>query len=339
MIAFATFVALGLSGTSALAQGSIFGTVQNTDASTPANGEISFFGFLDDTDEEIRINTSIGAGYDSGNWFDDFQNYLTEAAGNPYDYYFFNSSQGETFHLSDVIPSNSYHQEDITLSPGDWPAPPLELAAVPIIDSGIAILWESLPGQTGHVYRRAGTSLGSFFRIDDTTGDLTNPGVSNGVYLDSLVDGLSAYSYMVIVEDSLNRYSPASMVVTVSSACLDPTLPDGDNDGVADICDNCPDDYNPDQADSDSDGIGDVCDGCCNDDGIRGDVNYDGGIPNVGDLSYLISYLFDQPSGPVPPCFEEGDIDANSAINVGDLSRLVSYLFDQPPGPAPEPCP
>ncbi len=32
-------------------------------------------------------------------------------------------------------------------------------------------------------------------------------------------------------------------------------------DGVGDNSDNCPDDYNPDQADSDVDGIGDVCDG------------------------------------------------------------------------------
>jgi hypothetical protein len=79
--------------------------------------------------------------------------------------------------------------------------------------------------------------------------------------------------------------------------------------------------------------------GCCNDDGIRGDVDYSGGAPNVGDLSYLVSYLFDQPPGPAPPCFEEGDVDGSGSINVGDLSYLVSYLFDQPPGPAPLPCP
>jgi hypothetical protein len=29
---------------------------------------------------------------------------------------------------------------------------------------------------------------------------------------------------------------------------------------VGDACDNCPDDYNPDQADGDLDLIGDVCD-------------------------------------------------------------------------------
>jgi len=35
---------------------------------------------------------------------------------------------------------------------------------------------------------------------------------------------------------------------------------DGDDDGIPDFVDNCPDVYNPDQADSDGDGIGDACD-------------------------------------------------------------------------------
>ena len=49
----------------------------------------------------------------------------------------------------------------------------------------------------------------------------------------------------------------------------------GDGDGIADLCDNCPDDNNIDQADCDGDGEGDACeaneddqdrdfDGCCN---------------------------------------------------------------------------
>ena len=80
--------------------------------------------------------------------------------------------------------------------------------------------------------------------------------------------------------------------------------------------------------------------GCCNDDGIRGDADGSGGSPNVGDVAYLVSFLFDQPPGPAPPCFEEADVDATGGIiNVGDLAYLVSYLFDQPPGPAPLSCP
>ena len=37
---------------------------------------------------------------------------------------------------------------------------------------------------------------------------------------------------------------------------------DKDGDGIADKCDNCPDDPNEDQLDSEGDGWGDVCDAC-----------------------------------------------------------------------------
>jgi len=74
---------------------------------------------------------------------------------------------------------------------------------------------------------------------------------------------------------------------------------------------------------------------CCNHDGIRGDVNFDLGGPNVADLTYLVDYLFR--GGPPPPCFEEGDVNGDGSINVADLTYLVDYLFRG--GPPPPPCP
>jgi hypothetical protein len=43
---------------------------------------------------------------------------------------------------------------------------------------------------------------------------------------------------------------------------VDTPLPDSDGDGHPNACDNCPDDYNPNQEDADGDGVGDACDDC-----------------------------------------------------------------------------
>ncbi|MHC4423041.1 MAG: FG-GAP repeat protein, partial [Planctomycetota bacterium] len=52
---------------------------------------------------------------------------------------------------------------------------------------------------------------------------------------------------------------------------------DGDDDGVADGIDNCPNDVNPGQEDIDSDGVGNVCDNCPNDvNPWQSDIDLDG---------------------------------------------------------------
>ena len=42
--------------------------------------------------------------------------------------------------------------------------------------------------------------------------------------------------------------------------CPDADQDDDDGDGIANGCDNCPDDANPQQEDGDGDGDGDACD-------------------------------------------------------------------------------
>jgi len=216
---WAAFLCLLLIAPSAaFAQGSITGTVANSDATTPSDGDISFVGFLDDTDEEIRIESSDGAGYTTGNWYDDFQNYLTEAAGNPYDYYFVNTNNGEAYHLAGSIPSNSYQEENIILESASLPATPTDLAASAISTSSMLISWTGSSGLTYHVYRRNATSNGSYFRIDNTSGSLSDPGVSTGYFVDNTVDGSSSYTYLVIAENGSGDYSAHSETVTASSA-------------------------------------------------------------------------------------------------------------------------
>jgi hypothetical protein len=63
----------------------------------------------------------------------------------------------------------------------------------------------------------------------------------------------------------------------------------------------------------------------------RGDVNADG-IVNLGDVVYLVSYLYQGGPEPRPP--ETGDINSDGAVNVGDVVYLVGYLYKGGPPPA-----
>jgi len=85
---------------------------------------------------------------------------------------------------------------------------------------------------------------------------------------------------------------------------------------------------------------------CCR---LRGDVDHDGSFtPNIADLVYLVSYMFQ--GGPVPPCDEpylpdcpvqyypEADVDGDGSCtpNIADLVYLVAYMFQG--GPIPPAC-
>jgi len=280
---YPTLVLLMISGVfkPIFAQGNIYGLVANSDLSIPSDGNVYFVGYLDDNDEEIRIENCIGAGYDAGNWYDDFQNYLTEAAGNPYDYHFFNISNQETAVLSGLIPANSFQEEDIQLQSGDW-IPILEgIDAIYLQDGTVKITWNQQPGTTYRIYRRLAGSQGSLFRIDDPSGSLSNPGISDTVFIDSSVIAGESYNYLLIpvVNDVIGFHSD---LVSVGFICGD-----ADSDGKLNLLDAIfvinylyrggPEPLNL----------------------IAVDINEKEGL-NLLDVIYLINYLYR--SGPEPVC-------------------------------------
>jgi hypothetical protein len=63
-----------------------------------------------------------------------------------------------------------------------------------------------------------------------------------------------------------------------------------------------------------------------------GDANDDGTL-DVGDVVYLINYLFK--GGPLPaPLLESGDATCNGTVDVGDVVYLINYLFKGGPAPS-----
>ncbi len=65
---------------------------------------------------------------------------------------------------------------------------------------------------------------------------------------------------------------------------------------------------------------------------VNGDVDQNGKI-NVGDLTYLVAYLFR--AGAEPPVLNAADVNGDCRINVVDVTYLVGYLFKGQAEPQP----
>jgi hypothetical protein len=204
------------------AQGSITGIVSRADLSNPPDSALEFLGFIRNTDDEIHIQSGTGAGYESGHWYDDFQNFLDEAAGVPYRFYFFDRAVSQMIVLNKTIPNNSYQVEDIALIPFSFPDPPQQVVALRQSNGQVRIQWDVAADVTWHVYRRSGLSQGSFFRIDNPAGDLLDRGISQNYYVDPNVDSGECYSYVIVAESTPAMYSPASEIaqVDLSQCCI-----------------------------------------------------------------------------------------------------------------------
>jgi len=148
--------------------------------------------------------------------------------------------------------------------------------------------------------------------------------------------------------------------------------PDADNDGVGDLCDNCPNSKNPEQTDSDIDGVGDICDNCPNkpnprqedfdQDGVgdpcdncsqifnpeQQDSNGDGtgdtclpfirgdsnndGHVDLSDAIFILLVLFESASYTCPDALDAND---DAQVNLSDCLFLLSYLYTGVLMPAP----
>ena len=67
---------------------------------------------------------------------------------------------------------------------------------------------------------------------------------------------------------------------------------------------------------------------CC---ATAGDASHAGGV-NIGDATYLISYIFQ--TGPAPVCDAEADADGGGDVNIGDVLVIIDFIFG---GPLPDP--
>jgi hypothetical protein len=61
-----------------------------------------------------------------------------------------------------------------------------------------------------------------------------------------------------------------------------------------------------------------------------GDVNHDQTI-NILDITFIISYLYDNGPGPEPA--DLGDVNADGDINIIDISYLITYIYQFGPEP------
>ena len=71
---------------------------------------------------------------------------------------------------------------------------------------------------------------------------------------------------------------------------------------------------------------------------ICGDASNDGKV-DLGDVVYLLNWLFKQPWPDPQPYMCVGDVNNDDLVDLGDVVYLLNYLFKQPwPPPDPDCC-
>ena len=225
------------------------------------------------------------------------------------------------------------------------PALPLSLALLLAVTTGGAIAGDL----TGQTITLRGGSLGS-----GGSGLLEHSSPTRELHVEGAAIGQPLPVWSSEAPSGLRLVSGFSAAAAVSDLLRD----DADGDEVPTLRDNCPDDFNPDQADQEGDGVGDVCDNCVatangslipdaggnvqldvDGDEIGNmcdcDFNNDGGCgqPDYSILLACFGQSTGAGTGPADdPTCEESDMNGDGGVGQPDYSLFLTR-FGQTPGP------
>jgi len=208
-----------------------------------------------------------------------------------------------------------------------------------------AIFWKSIAAECGRIYFTGHDHLYNHARIDDGDGNADNDlhqyvvgtagaplytwnssyNGNNGSWAPQLVHNEKEYGYMLVGVNGFNvtltwKHRIAPGLYEVGGDEFTYTFNDTDNDGIGDICDNCPNDYNLNQDDtlpSGGNGIGDACD-------CEADFNCDGNVDAMDVTDFLVDFgrsNFDNPCTDLNPC--NGDFNCDTNVDAADVTKFL----------------
>jgi len=238
-------------------------------------------------------------------------------------------------HLPHIFRSTDYGQNWNDIS-GNMPDAPINDVIIdPDIDSNLYVGTDFGPFYTtdlGQTWQALGTSIPLSPIHDMDFHDATR----------KLVAGTHGRSMYSISLDCIGEDTDEDGIADICDNCVgvyNPDQTDSDSDLYGDVCDNCPSISNPDQTDTDQDTVGDVCDNCPE---ISNPTQDDADNDGFGDVcdncpdDHNPDQTDSDGDGIGDACdFLCGDTDASGFVDIDDVVYLIAYLFQSGPEPTP----